>query len=762
MKINSKWRWRKITNFLPIIVVLLFSISCSSGSSSNSGDVSGLEIANQMSLVDTSTSVSASSSGFALALRDALHADVSELPEDSDYVSDANHVDRYTYDESMEFLDMVNEILCMLNQTHYSDFLNEGPYMALVDSESCMKDKSNQASNQSSSEAIELESWVIDSSRASNDDPQIVKFWIDLPSEELIIYAQLTITGEKSDSNPFGEFRLDAKQLTYTGETSFEIALLVAENAEGQIGMEMKMSSDENEVNFERNVNAVFQPSTTAGVGLDNGVAHIESSMEGNSGGEGGGGSQLGTIDIAFSSSRYLANIASEEENTTLCKDRENFTSNAFSYNLYNAETGDRVSLNGGMQIHPENGSQHDWCWASRWGVWCPDNIDVENGLVFTDKDGAEFTLFESPFRVMRHERNTITLDELAGKPLRMWDQSEQTTVIMEWNSDQVSFIINATENCDQNGCNPEEIEPTPLEINPSQWYSMWANDLGSIDFVAPENGLLNNEFTVNYVTQESVLPGDDVFADGDLNLNCFDSCPATEISADDWEFGFVTLNSSFDIESPHVYTVDSETLEVTSGGEVACLADGEIPTENAGSYWWGFHSSGMVTEDVLSLMELTWDIYSQDVSYSIECGPNNWNKTMILLDANGDRVVFDDPVQCRFDHEDYGLAFLNYEGEGNLHGIPWVSEQSENTDFQYWHPLYSLDDGTELDCDENGTLVTRAMILEQKLNSLDVEQCSDLDLATLEASDLTFVTPDIGEKPAISEAPLVISGVIQ
>src|SRR5207253_2579663 len=106
------------------------------GSGGGSGNVSGLEMASTMSVVTAQSDGSHSMRGAnARALANPLPG--------GDFAADKQNV--YVYDESMDSMQMVNMILCLMDQTKAADMVNHGAYIALVDEHKCEQGK-NQSS----------------------------------------------------------------------------------------------------------------------------------------------------------------------------------------------------------------------------------------------------------------------------------------------------------------------------------------------------------------------------------------------------------------------------------------------------------------------------------------------------------------------------------------------------------------------------------------------------------------------------------------
>ncbi len=63
--------------------------------------------------------------------------DTTTFPLDADYNTDAVQAYNHVYDPSMEPLNTVNMILCLMDQTRAEEMVNQGAYIALVNEVKC-------------------------------------------------------------------------------------------------------------------------------------------------------------------------------------------------------------------------------------------------------------------------------------------------------------------------------------------------------------------------------------------------------------------------------------------------------------------------------------------------------------------------------------------------------------------------------------------------------------------------------------------------
>jgi hypothetical protein len=753
--------------------------STSSGNEDNGNDgeevgdsnVQALQIGEQMSLVtatDDEDNPSLNGGLFANVIRQVV-------PTSGDYVNDQPEV--YVFDESMEQLDTINNILCMIKQTRYSAMVNQGTYIALVDEDKCDRrgDRSSESSNQSSGQAQEFNEWVVTSTRADNDSDQVVQFWLDNSYEDFgevveeEIRAEIVISEGASEDNPFGIFTMNF--------TSF---------SEGEVFMTGHLSSSLTDVDFNHlqmvmdeasgfstEINAILTP------GEDEGVAYITNSFdgEGNPFGddEGPQGGFEETVLVAFNASHYLTRFIFDEETKEGCLDRQNFRKNVWQYNLYE-ESGDQVEINGGFPIRTSEG-YHGW--ASYWGIWLPEHlVDVTDGLeVIDERDDSEYTVQVGKGRLIRRTKSELTLDDIQGDTLQMWDEESAGMIYVEW--DGSDLLKTAEETCSEDEefgftCEIEALEEAEvLDLEPFQWLGLWKQGLGGLDLVVPESGELSGDMEVPYYQEEFVSPSDPVFVDGELELQCVFECLKPNLTEDEIAFGEVfqenrdSFNEEQELQDPYLYTVDAEEFDLFYEGESTAYP-ADIDADQGGPYSWGVMTGAMVTTDVV--LENPWEIWSQDVTYSWETGPNEWNKHTALLDSEGDAVEFDEPLHCLYQSEDDGTFFLEYNGEGELHGIPFEQvEVEEGSDFEHWVASFVLDNGTELTCndgEEEALYYTKAMVVEQSMLRVEADECQALNVDavqnTVGATTVVYEDPEIGERPEVTDAPAVIGGVLQ
>jgi len=111
---------------------------------------------------------------------------VVSLPADSDYAKAQTF--KFVSERSLSQFDVLNTVFNALAQTHYDDpaVLNQGAYSAMV----TWQEKSEQGQEQK-----QLLKWVVESTRASATEPNVVKAWFTQPrkGEPFTIQAKVVI-----------------------------------------------------------------------------------------------------------------------------------------------------------------------------------------------------------------------------------------------------------------------------------------------------------------------------------------------------------------------------------------------------------------------------------------------------------------------------------------------------------------------------------------------------------------------------------------
>ncbi|MCH7891454.1 MAG: molybdopterin-dependent oxidoreductase [Gemmatimonadetes bacterium] len=205
--------------------MLAFSLwGCGGGSSSSTPTLGGPTVTPPVVGLDIPTNLSLLTVKATAAPTAAAVSGVGKFPSALSVKSDhpgtdfANdETEEYVYEDSMESLALVNEIVCLMSLTQASALVNKGPYIALMDEARCRQGK-NQSSvgetgQSSGGNATEFTRWVIESTRLDNNSPQIVRLWVPDPGDgeeepwgPQTILVEVIVTEGVSDTSPLGSF----------------------------------------------------------------------------------------------------------------------------------------------------------------------------------------------------------------------------------------------------------------------------------------------------------------------------------------------------------------------------------------------------------------------------------------------------------------------------------------------------------------------------------------------------------------------------
>lgn len=185
---------------LVLILATCMMAACRGGGSSGisrTTTVRALSLPDRIELTTAEGQRTAGQSALAAGLFRTAYDDAG-----SDYSVATNH----TWVNDTDALDMINDILGVAKDTGYADFVNQGPYMALLRQvgESQQRPSGGSATSTTGEQLMEIYLEVI---RASNSSPMIVKVWIEEegPGQSLmLIRGYFSVTIGVSGTYPYG------------------------------------------------------------------------------------------------------------------------------------------------------------------------------------------------------------------------------------------------------------------------------------------------------------------------------------------------------------------------------------------------------------------------------------------------------------------------------------------------------------------------------------------------------------------------------
>lgn len=747
-----------------VATALLGLAACGGGgSSSDSGAVTGLFVADSMAVVTTNEG------GSSASVAPQAQADTSGFSATCDYNTDVSRA--HVYDPSMSPLQTVNMILCLVKQTAYSDVVNEGVYKAQIDEISCNQGSGEGSTGQSSGEQQSFNVWVIENTRATATSNQVCEFWIPPMSgqDNKQIRVRLEISKGRDETNPFGVFDLNWIEIDLNDDSVAGFGNLHTLDADGgYVGFSFyQEEGDVTVVPPSGREARRIQANVRMTADQSQGVARVVSTRRENHTGD--TGQLTDEYQLAYDET-HVERLTLPS--TQVCLSRVDFLTRTWRYNLYDATTGDRIERNSGFGFQTADG---DYGWVGYHGLWLPGDAELESGDTVTRNSfggtAQQYTVLVAPGKLIRNTRQTLALTELSGVVFEWWHPSlvGGFQIVRDRVEYQSPNWVATERWSDQNQSWTPFQSPVTINVSSLGFLGLYSDSLGG------PCSFVYGDTTITYFTRETVGPNDAIFASDDtIELNGWFNCLRSGITTAEANLGDVYFTDSNDVNVPYRYEIHQENMaftRITSGTPAVGLGLGQAPTE--GPNQWGMNSGPMVTTTVAATLTSPQDVWNVSVFYTYETGANAWNQFVTVLDTNGDAVDFEKPLQFAYTHSTTddanqdtaynGRTFLlTYNGAGDLGGIPFAGVDFDNDDqADRWYPLFSIKTGTL--CGPTGTeYVIKAIESEQTLAE-DNGNCGSLDAASAATltlpTDTSWTDPDMGPIPTVEDAPRVIGG---
>lgn len=771
--------------------------------SGGDGRISGIAMPTQLSVVlaqSDDTRIRGLRADFAaFAGRGVI--DVSQLPQNSDFRVDGR--DSWVYDESISALQMVNEILCYIEQTAADQMVNQGPYTALLNTQKCEQGQSSGGGPQNAGASrVSYEKWFINVTRASNSAPQIVHIWVpdtsgpgDLPQTILV---EITVTAGVGDSAPFGSFVMNFRgvvrdPLDGSPVETMAGTLRTVDNGGGQPQFTLFNSGsgsfdDPSLGNTDWSVieaaNVLLNSASGGGGVARTYTNYTQADITGSYG-------RANRYAIAFNDSHFARDGATVQtvdgtEDTTeqqSCTSRDDYDSHVWRYNLYDRDTGERAAIKAGLPF----GYDHDddpataaiQGWVGYWGYWLDDaTIDLD-GATITGYGGTRYTVDVAPGKLIYSAARAMDMADLAGHQLyySSYDPNTNTTyqylvkVLDPAAPDLVATdLVTAWT---ENGPQLTPIAPTSILDGASDgaYFHLWADGLGGKIIYVHDSLLAPTARQVAFFEETTVLPKD-LAGHSSVTLWCYDRCLVGGVSgtpASEAEVYYEYWNPDFTPRGPFTYTLDTASMTLFDDLNGLPVDYTSVDLGLLG-YQWGINSGDMVTTP-LPDPYAPWEIYGVTESFRWDTGADGWNQLAVVRrTSDNSAVAFDKPLQFtyrlqagderngRLDH--VGETFLlEYGGNGELWGFP--SELS--ADLTRWYPAVDLKDGVVLG--PSGEYVVKAVEMEQTMRdapgecgALTPPAPGELPLPQAAAGVVTLAPtpPTVGGPPSVVEGQLV------
>ena len=627
------------------------------------------------------------------------------LPSTSAYLMDTQK--SYVQDATSDTIGGVNMIACIMSSMRPDALVNQGPYIALIDQNACDAAKSSASTSGTSASAAAAPNYmttVVDSTRASNSDPMLVKAWISLKKDggtAVTVYAHISATEAPSASNPYGVFRLD-----YCGGVAGVSGCLMNGFMEGGSGALSYFEIDNN------NGGSQTIALQLNSVGTATGTGSVAAQQSGN------GGNGSFAFDFAYNQNYFLR---SDSTINTQCFSRDATDPatglSVWQYGLYDSSTGARVERNSGFPIkYTVNGSDYQG-YVGYFGLSLPagaptpadgstvQQVNYQNGSAST----TDFTVVTNGGRLTRYTRQSRTLqsidkirfDAYVNNAAALGLPDSNTQYEMYWDNAAGMFVVTGEQMCSQNGCQLSTLQ-SPPSVAPSAWVSMggvqgWSQSLGGdvfIDLSVVSGPVDSSAITVVYHVQDLVYPGDSTVP---ATLYCANNCPtAASLQA---YFGQSGANP---VASPYAGASYNNFQPTSVAGLTAYTVVNAVMTDpssqavvdtNASAYHaFSQYQNGLMSGRLFGNLGdaqcpgtsspanyCDYQVNSAAVYYVWQTGPGSWNQFAALKDATATFVHFDAPLNVNFNvpaGAEFGsyagtAIILQYNGFGDLSGIP-------------------------------------------------------------------------------------------
>lgn len=620
----------------------------------------------------------------AMAAALPLFASAAPAP-DSAYETDAQNT--YVHDASTRGIGVVNMITCLMSALKADVLVNEGRYLALVDESKCNSERDSASQSTSTTEAPSYIQAIVESTRASNDDPMQMKAWFTLPEDggSMTVYIYLEASQAPSDTNPYGNFRIDYCGKADGGPDDCMMNGYLIGGSDGITFYEREPAEDENgpiDGQFYTKALRLTRSGDDAGAGR-------LSINEGD-------GQQV--FNFAYNATHFRRDDGAQDH--CFSRSAEQASSSVWRYGLYGNSDGARLERNSGFPIEFTHNGETVRGFIGYWGLSAP--VTPADGATVTQveygHDGAirtNYTFVNTGGRLVRYSKVEKTLDEVRGVKISAWfndlfdvlgGEHRPGQLELAWNG--TAFAVVGTMACDNNGCvsrDVDNVDPLPVStFNQQGGLRGWSQALGGEVFIPVGPGVVSLDGTAAVLLRaQSLVYPTDMAALG--TLECLSNCPTPDSlqaflsQQSNTPFGSTAFNwmpSSTTVSYSLVngtLTAGATPITVTSGLDAQPeyrngLRSGRLfRSTDRGSLACG---EGQLCD---SRVEELADYYVW------ETGPNAWNQFAGLKDGSNEFVTFDPPLNVDYTvptGNAYGryagsTLVLQYGGFGQLWGIP-------------------------------------------------------------------------------------------
>jgi len=499
-----------------------------------------------------------------------------------------------------------------------------------------------------------------------------------------------------------------------------------------------------------------------------------------------GTGTVTKTTNNALAFNTNLAYIGKDTNgdstiDSSICRDRVNFTDHVFRYNLYYATAGtvngqvvtagQRVNLKTGFPFTTSTGING---FAGVWGAWLDDGTALNDNDVinridnFTSGATSQVTAHVTNGRLEKQVIVSQTIADMVGIDFQYDDSNSGTSYKAHFDPTSGHLMATATITWGGDGLSETPLSPAVDLTDGSNAADMFIN-LYPFGFgnnhslqLAP-NTAPTTSTPVQTISTEPVSGGDTALAGSGLTLYCWSGCPTG---------GNVSV--LHDSSGSWVFGTSNQTYTATSASGVITITDDSNNTAVTGN------SSNQVNMWQLTTTAVApWNSSASTTQYNYSAG-NPWD-TMVTFTNNADSSVvqFDRPLTfSSYTHATAndrngdttynGTHFpLSFDGFG-IQGFPWIPDP-DGTGWML--SAVDLKDGIQLTDDASNLYVVRGVEIQQVPNMVTNGTCTTAGLSTAgilanltlpTSADMTAVPMVWTDIPTVTGGPRVVEGVLQ
>lgn len=718
-------------------------------------------------------------------------------PSTGAYATDPQN--EWVQDYVLENISTVNMIMCFMGNLRPDAKVNAGSYLALVDEGQCSgRGASDTSSSAGASAAVNYAKAIVNSTRASNSDPMLVKAWVRPQSGSELIFTYTSVTEARSDTNPNGVFTMDFCGVSASSSTPLTDSCQFKGTFTSQ------------------GSTITFYESGSMGGSYSNALTLTQSGTTSGSGRLRGSGGQSSFDQVFSYDATYFQRGDTDTPATYACFDRRTNLAgtSTWRYGLYNND-GSRFELtNPGFPVTYSSGGNTYYGYAGFYGIYLPDSVlsGLSSGATLVKRDpstnsSTEYTLTKVGGKLTRLTKVDSTLGAVKGQTARVWLNTGEAEI--SWDGSTLSKVrtfSNGSSSPCSSACTVSASTLRQNFIKVLMGYSESAG--GEIAITVPDSGEFSDSTPLYYRTRTVVSP-----ADQPASLKCISRCLKGSLTSSNFsnngtpfESGATDNNFGTPIAKNSAISYSfSSGMMVNGTGTSGNVDASSLSLSNTG-YQYGLQSGRLIApSDTTSYGEAScnsdgtanssgdylcpWLLDAATVVYQWETGPKAWNQYM-GLSTGGTTVTFDPPTIIPFTLSTTNTNLvsgsnllgstvnLQYAGFGDLHGIPGACvNPATNAEINCgdslggglqvrYVPKFSITDGTSLTVNSS---IKWMKYLDREVRFLkygSLANCSGLTMPTSSTS-LPSTNNDprssTGAEPSLSTAvPAVIHGVVQ